>query len=95
MAFCIKISEEKCQWWCHPSMFDSMFLCLSKLFNNKDHRKDLCLFSMLGPESGDRIIPKEKIECQEKIMQIKDVDILKNSDMTKESGEIFITALPG
>jgi hypothetical protein len=60
MVFFVKISKDKFQWWCHPSRFESVLNCLSKLTQNVQHKQDLCLFSILGPESNNRIIPKDQ-----------------------------------
>ena len=95
MVFCIKISEDKFQWWCHPSTFDTVFRSLSQLSDKVEHIKDSCLFSMLGPECSNRIIPKDKIENHEKTIQIQADEMPISRDMTKDSGRICITAIPG
>ena len=95
MIFCIKISEDKFQWWCHPSTFDTVFRSLSQLPNQVEHIKDSCLFSMLGPECANRIIPKDKIDHHEKTIQIQADEMPISSDMNKDSSTICITAIPG
>lgn len=96
MVFFIKISKDKFQWWCHPSKFDSVLPYLSKSAQDVQHRQDLCLFSLLGPECNARIIPKDKNQtCQEKLMRITAADVPISREISKEAGEIYIAAIPG
>ena len=96
MVFFVKLSKDTFQWWCHPSRFESVMNCLSKLAQNVQHKEDLCLFSVLGPESSDRIIPKDKSEAShEKNMRINVVDMPINREKSIESGEVFIAPVSG
>ena len=95
MVFLVRISKDKFHWWCYPSRLESVLNCLSKLVQNVQHKQDLCLFSVLGPESNDRIVPKDKNqEYLDKVFRIHAVDIPVTRDMTKESGEVYIATIP-
>ena len=96
MVFCLKISEEKSQWWCHPSNFQAALECLKKSAQHIQHREDLCLFSMVGPECANRLIPKDKIESnQENLIKLNVNEIPISKELTKDDGEVYIAAFPG
>ena len=79
LSLCLKVCDEKSFWWTHPSNFQKVLEIFQKLSCDVNHRQDLCLFHMMGPETL-KVLPNLQNLEQSQNATFKASEVLQSFD---------------